>query len=137
MEKMNYSTQKNKKMKQTGFTLIELMIVVIIIGIISAVAVPSYNVESAKRSEATTALEIARGVLERSYSDNNTYAGVAIDTESGSGEYTIAITVAGDGQSYDLTATPQGWTDADCGQITLASTGIRGADGDVDECWTK
>ncbi|MBL1143148.1 MAG: prepilin-type N-terminal cleavage/methylation domain-containing protein [Proteobacteria bacterium] len=134
---MKYSTQKTNKMKQSGFTLIELMIVVIIIGILGAIAVPSYRayVISGKRSEGKAALEVARGRLERWYSDNNAYSAAAIAAESETGEYTVAY--AGDGQSYVLTASPQGWADPDCGDLTLASTGIRGAGGDVDTCWSK
>lgn len=62
---------------QNGFTLVELMIVVAIIGILSAVAVPAYNdyVTRGKLAEATSALSDGRVKMEQFFQDNRTYAG--------------------------------------------------------------
>ena len=59
----------------SGFTLIELMIVVVVISILVTVAYPSYqdHVRKGRRAEGKTALLKAAQVQERYYSDNNTY----------------------------------------------------------------
>jgi type IV pilus assembly protein PilE len=61
-----------------GFTLIELMISVAIIGILSAVAVPIYNnyITRGRLADASTGLATLRAQMERYYQDNRTYASV-------------------------------------------------------------
>ena len=62
--------------KYRGFTLIELMIAVVIVAILAAVALPSYNnyVRRGKIAEATANLSMMRVKLEQHYQDNRTYA---------------------------------------------------------------
>ncbi len=119
-----------------GFTLIELMIVVAVVGILASIAVPSYlqYLERGRRAEGRAALEAAAQMMERFYSINNSYpatlAAAGINATSETGRYTIAAPAAGAtgalATSYILTASPTGWVDANCGNLTLDSSGARG-----------
>ncbi len=121
-----------------GFTLIELMIVVVIIGIIASIAIPNYSayVLKAKRSEARSALLDAGAKLERYYSDNNVYAKQANTVPSPGGRpvfrgksetdlYNVTLTIAAPFQAFTLTATPT-FPDKGCSCYTYTNTGIKG-----------
>lgn len=66
---------------ETGFTLIELMIVVALIGIISAIAYPSYQnyIADTYKSQAVADLNVCAMALERHFSDDFRYTGAVID----------------------------------------------------------
>lgn len=136
--------------KNAGFTLVELMIVVTIIAIIGAIALPSYTqyVDRAKRSEARAALMDAAARLERFYSDNNRFskngnfppaARILTTSENGHYELTMASTRP-NYQDFTLTATPKTFSDTDCGNLTLTHKGERGASAtgaDIKDCWGR
>ena len=63
--------------RQQGFTLVELMIVVVVIGILSSIAVPAYTdyVKRGKAAEATSTLADMRIKMEQFFQDNRTYIG--------------------------------------------------------------
>jgi type IV pilus assembly protein PilE len=127
-----------------GITLIELMIVVAIVGILAGVAYPAYQEygRRAKRAEARNALLDAVTRLERYYSDNNQYDALAtanVAPTSESGHYNLSIALGGSNQTYTLTATPVGFSDARCGNFTLTNTGVRNKTGTdtLEYCWGK
>ena len=124
---------KNSK----GFTLIEVMIVVAIIGILAAIAYPSYDeyVKRGNRTEGQAFLQDVAARQERYFSQNNEYADTAaklnVSTGSETGKYTLTIATS---DGYTLTATQQ-FNDTKCGNLTLNALGVKGAGGSVDECW--
>nr|WP_316643577.1 type IV pilin protein [uncultured Roseateles sp.] len=100
---------------QRGFSLVELMIVVGIIGILSAVALPAYNdyVRRGQLPEATSALSDYRVKMEQFYQDNRNYGTGTCATgaswgnfvRSGSKYFTYACALSNSGQGFTVTAT--------------------------------
>lgn len=128
-----------------GFTLVEVMIVVVIIGILAAIAYPSYDdyVKRGNRSEGQSLLSDAAARQERYFSQNNVYvtgnthlAKLGLNGRSTTGKYTLSISkVDGDG-GYTLTATQQ-FNDTKCGNLSLDATGKRAKTGtaSLSDCW--
>ena len=93
---------------QKGFTLIELMIVVAIIGILASIAVPNYieYVNRARASEATSALSQMRIRMEQYFQDNRTYLGgpCAAPTGTNTTFFTFSCTAGPTASTYTLDA---------------------------------
>ncbi|GAB2526025.1 type IV pilin protein [Microbulbifer agarilyticus] len=136
--------------KQTGFTLIELMIVVAIIGIISAIAYPSYmeSVRKSNRADAKATLNDVAHRLQRCFTTYSAYdnanCSVATTLDGGTiasaeGMYSVSATTL-TATTYTLTAAPVAGTsqaaDTKCGSLTLTNAGIRNASGPYGaDCW--
>ena len=129
-------TFRNNLRADRGFTLMELMIVVVIVGILAAIADPSYQQYSreTKRSDAHAALLRIATLEEKFFSNNNTYttsttalgygANPAVSNE---GFWAVTVTSGNLASAYSLSAVPAGGhVDADCAAITLTSAGLRG-----------
>lgn len=92
--------------QQNGFTLIEVMIAVLIIGILAAIALPAYNnyVIRGKIPEATSALSAGRVQLEQYFQDNRTYVGFECATIGTSNYFDFSCSAGPDATSYTLLA---------------------------------
>jgi type IV pilus assembly protein PilE len=116
-------------MKQSGFTLIELVVVIAIVGILAAIAIPTFSeqIKKSRRSEAVTVLGDLQLRQERWRSNHTTYGTIAEVTgttaalfNGAQGNYDFAVTV-NSATAYTLTATPKGAQSGDrCGTFTIA-----------------
>jgi type IV pilus assembly protein PilE len=127
------TTPREVAVKQSGMSLIELLIAVAIVGILSALAIASYGMytKSANRTDATKTMTLDAQALERCYSQNFTYATCATVpalATSSQGFYRIVVATAT--SSFTITATPikaPQTGDKTCAQFTLNSAGTQGA----------
>lgn len=137
-----------KASSMRGFTLIELMVAVAILGIIASIAVPSYfeHVKRTARTEAITSLLDAANKQEQYYVDNRQYTnsltdlGVTSSTENGF--YQIAVEVNNAEGTFEFTATPKSGPpkqDEECTELSIDDAGVKGAKGTADskKCWGK
>ncbi len=137
--------------KQTGFSLMELLVALVITAILVAVALPSYqsHVRSTKRAVASSCLVELSQFMERTYTANMVYNqnnGAATVLPATSCRQTLndsyTFNLSAEAQVYSLSAVPKGSqsSDSSCGTLTLNQAGVRAANGDssdtkVKKCW--
>jgi type IV pilus assembly protein PilE len=128
--------------KKSGFTLIELMIVIAIVAVLVALALPGYGyfVKKARRADAQADLLHFVGVAQRVFTERNTFDHADIpdvdlwDTVY----YDYTLTVPLGGASYTITAKPKpgfDQDDDDCGTMTITETGLKTKTGSDSRCW--
>lgn len=134
------------KRRMAGFTLIEVMIVVVVIGILAAIAYPSYQnyILKSQRADAHDALLRIQLEQERWRANNPEYTGdlsdLGLSSLSDDEHYELTISDSS-GSSFTATASPQGRqaNDSRCQTITLTVAGGSadrdGSPGGEEECW--
>lgn len=143
---------------QRGFSLLELMIVVVIVGIIASIAYPSYQqqVQKTRRADCSGALTGLGNAMERYFTVNSSYLGAAAagantgapavypascPIDGGDATYNLTIQAA-TASTYTIRATPIGLqADDKCGTLTLTNTGLKGVTGQASgvtwqDCWS-
>lgn len=148
---MNKPMSFVKKNGVAGFTLIEVMIVVVVVGILVAIAYPSYqeHVNKSRRADAqANLLELAQ-FMERHYTSQGGYeangnAGGSPTLpytkapKDGSQEfYTLSLSAISP-QAYTLQASPKNSMAGDkCGTLTYTNKGQKGSGGSLQDCWRR
>ena len=127
-----------------GFTLIEIMIVIAIIGIVLTISIPSYNeyVKKGRRAEVVSLLSEQAQSLERFYTKNNVSTGIT-GLSAGNDFYTLTPTITD--QTFLLTAARKAGTAMatdKCGDFTLTNTSVRSMNNattglTTKDCWGR
>ena len=165
MRAMREIPPPTQRRRQSGFTLIELMIAVAVVSLLAMVALPSYqdSIRKSRRSEAFSAIAAVQQAQERSRGNFPSYCanltasaslgtcGLNLPATTANGRYTLAVNVS-DSNSYTVTATAQSGQASDTRCALLAASVSGGAvkfgsaasavdwnaaDSDVNRCWAK
>lgn len=143
MEANSLTMKATSKAPAHGFTLIELMIVVAVLGILAAIALPSYNAYLIKtrRVAATGCLQQQAQFMERYYTTNMRYTGATLPGGCDPGLndfYTFSFTATPTAKAFTIRAVPTGrQSDPTCGTLTLNQAGTRteSGSGALTDCW--
>ncbi|WP_051822173.1 type IV pilin protein [Desulfonatronum thiodismutans] len=160
---MDHLTKKSQKIKFKGFTIIEVLIVVAILGILAAIAIPQVTkyTTNARRADGKTALLAAAQAMERYYTNNYTYVDATIGVDknatvkklSQSGYYDLCFTddnltecKLSNSESFKFiiktvpNANKKQAGDSLCAKLTIDHLGVKGArdnqgNDQTEACW--
>ena len=124
------ATTMSNMPRNRGFTLIEVMIVVVIVGIIASIAYPSYreHVKRGHETEAKGQMMEAAAALEGHRAKNFTYAGADLTTLAptldNNDKYSAVLSLGGTNLSYTITATPSSSLMSGMPTLTLNNEGV-------------
>ncbi len=134
-----------------GFTLIEILIAVAVVAILASIAYAGFQGQITKSKRAEGKAELIKWAqnLEKCkalYGAYNAAAGGTLrckayddvtggDTQSSENGYYVISATASDATSYTLQAAPAGFTDSDCGNLTVTEDGTRSQTGAGTNCW--
>ena len=142
---LNSALSRTSSDTQRGFTLLELLVVVAVIGILASLSVTSYrsHLVTANRQAAVATLQLAQQIMERNFLRNSTYAGALSEPQLKAIYATLPeshtfLEPNGNQTTYVLTATPTTQTpDPLCGTLTINQSNLKtiSGTGTIDECW--
>lgn len=156
VDQENYPRYRSTRRLRSGFTLIEIMVVLLVLSVLAAIAYPSYqeSVRKTHRAEARAALMAAMQQQERYYSESGSYTIFSADEPNGfkwfsgdspaSSSHEIGAAPCKDDSLRNcvvLTASPGTakvvgrYKDKLCGDLRFSSNGIKGASGSGPNCW--
>lgn len=128
--------------RPSGFTLIELMIVVAIIAILAMIAMPSYldHLVKTRRNVAQACLMEAGQFMERYYTTNLTYVNATLPacSDTNNATYYTQSLASSSANAYQVKTVPQGrqaTNEKSCGTMTIDQSGARTKTGSVGSCW--
>lgn len=134
----------NRPRRIGGFSLVELMITVAVVGVLATVALPSYreSVRKGQRAEARALLFEVMQKQERFYTERNTYTVTLTDLgfpsplKTARNAFTISLAAGGSGIATSVNATATAAADSDCVTLVLANTQQTSATGaNSTNCW--
>lgn len=132
--------------KISGFTLIELIITVAIVGILAAIAYPSYTsqMQQTRRADCEGVLMQLAGAMERDFSRNNQYRDIITagaftanqcPLDGGTATYNLSVNPV-TATTFQLNAVPVNAQATDsCGTLTLTNQMLKGSAGTPAQCW--
>jgi len=136
-------TYRSLYKRSIGFTLLELMLVVVIIGILASIAYPSYRdyVLRAKRSEGKAALlkvQLAQEKYRANHINYGSLAQLGLSTSSPTGYYNITVGLSLTENAYTASANPN-FIDTNCGTLSITQIDTKTVTGSssVINCWNK
>ncbi len=134
-----------RRTNSSGFSLMELMIALAIVGILARIAIPAYTdqVRKTRRADAQSVLLELTQSLERFYTNNNTFVGATLPItqapkEGATKYYNLSFTAAQTATAFSIRAVPIAGSDQAsdrCGTMTITNAGVKTVSTSATGCW--